>query len=316
MDNATILWDIENVTPKNDHKFIANLFDFLEEENKVSSASCFGDWTRPHLKKLPSNLSDYNFELIHIPKSRKNSADMALITHATEMIFLYPHLQRFILITSDADFRPLLTTLKKHGKEVWIICDASNASEDLLAQADKYFDYRTIMTKDYEEDQEEESTETISKEAAFQLFAEAVNLMLKQKKKPSPGSVKVKMKLLNEDFSESKIGYKSWKSFLSDAIEHTNVEYSTENSNLLTIAARSRSTSTEQLPEIFKYLLNSLNGSNWTSFAKSSQHLQEKKVSIKRYGYSKFKKLVFDAEKRGLVETKNEGIHWYLRQQA
>src|SRR6056297_3378681 len=313
MLNATILWDIENVTPKNDSKFITNLFDFLEEENRVSSASCFGDWTRPNLKRISSNLSDYNFELIHIPKSRKNSADISLITHATEMIFLYPHLQRFILVTGDADFRPLLTTLKKHGKDVWIICDASNASEDLLAQSDKYFDYRSIMTKDYEEEQEEESNEMISKEAAFVLFAEAVNLMLKQKKKPSPGSVKVKMKLLNEDFNEEKIGYKTWKSFLSDAIEHTNVEYSQENSNLLTISARSRVSSSEQLPEIFKYLLNTLSGNNWTSFAKSSQQLQEKKVSIKRYGYSKFKKLVFDAEKRGLVETKNEGIHWYLR---
>jgi len=313
MLNATILWDIENVTPKNDSKFITNLFDFLEEENRVSSASCFGDWTRPNLKRISSNLSDYNFELIHIPKSRKNSADISLITHATEMIFLYPHLQRFILVTGDADFRPLLTTLKKHGKDVWIICDASNASEDLLAQSDKYFDYRSIMTKDYEEEQEEESNEMISKEAAFVLFAEAVELMIKQKKKPSPGSAKVKMKLLNEDFDETKLGYKSWKAFISDAMSKTKVTFDSENTNLLTISDLSLQTTTSQIPEIFKHLLDTLAKEHWTSFTKSSQQLKDKKIVIKRYGYSKFKKLVFDAEKRGLVETKNEGLHWFLR---
>lgn len=313
MQNATILWDIENVTPKSDTNFISNLFDFLEEENRVSSASCFGDWTRPNLKRIPSKLSDFNFELIHIPKSKKNSADISLITHATEMIFLYPHLQRYILITGDADFRPLLTTLKKHGKGVWIICDASTASEDLLAQADRYFDYRSIMTKDYEEEQEEESNETISKEAAYELFSEAVDLMIKQKKKPSPGSVKVKMKLLNEDFSESQLGYKTWKAFLSEAISHSNVEYDSENTNLLTIAPQGRKTAVNQLPVIFRHLLDTLNSNSWTPFTKSSQQLREKRISIKRYGYNKFKKLVFDAEKRGLVETKNEGLHWFLR---
>ncbi len=313
MLNATILWDIENVTPKNDSKFITNLFDFLEEENRVSSASCFGDWTRPNLKRISSNLSDYNFELIHIPKSRKNSADISLITHATEMIFLYPHLQRFILVTGDADFRPLLTTLKKHGKDVWIICDASNASEDLLAQSDKYFDYRSIMTKDYGEEQEEETNETISKDAAFELFTEAVELMIKQKKNPSPGSAKVKMKLLNEDFDETKLGYKSWKAFISDAMSKTKVTYDSENTNLLTISNLSLQTTTSQIPEIFKHLLDTLAKENWTSFTKSSQQLKDKKIVIKRYGYSKFKKLVFDAEKRGLVETKNEGLHWFLR---
>lgn len=313
MMNATILWDIENVTPRNDSKFITNLFDFLEEENRVSSASCFGDWTRPNLKRISSNLSDYNFELIHIPKSRKNSADISLITHATEMIFLYPHLQRFILVTGDADFRPLLTTLKKHGKDIWIICDASNASEDLLAQSDKYFDYRSIMTKDYEEEQEEDSNETISKEAAFELFTEAVELMIKQKKKPSPGSAKVKMKLLNEDFDEAKLGYKTWKAFISDAISNTKVSYDSENTNLLKMSDQNLQKSTGQHPEIFNHLLETIPGGSWTPFTKSSQHLKDKKIVIKRYGYSKFKKLVFDAEKRGLVETKNEGLHWFLR---
>jgi len=313
MMNATILWDIENVTPKSDDRFISNLFDFLEEENRITSSLCFGDWTRPNLKKLPDKLSDFNFELIYIPKSRKNSADISLITTATEMIFLYPHLQRFILITGDADFRPLLTTLKKHGKDVWIICDASNASEDLLVQADKYFDYRTIMTKDYEEEQEEESTETISKEAAFTLFSEAVNLMITQKKKPSPGSVKIKMKLLNEEFNESKIGFKTWKAFLSEAIAHTNVEFEQDNSNLLTIREESQRTAASHLPEIFQHLLQGLPDKNWAPFTKSSQQLKEKHVLIKKYGYSKFKKLAFDAEKRGLVETKNEGLHWFLR---
>jgi len=313
MVQATILWDIENVTPKNDDKFISNLFEFLEEENKVSSSICFGNWTRRSLMPIAGKLAEGNFELMHIPKSRKNSADISLITHATEMIFLYPHLKRFILITGDADFRPLLTTLKKHGKDVWIICDASNASEDLLELADKYFDYRSILTKDYEEESEDEEGGVISKEAAFELFYEAVNLMLKQGKKPTSGSVKVKMMLLNEDFDEEKIGYPSWKMFFKDAIAHTKVEYDIRNTNVLTIPDTRKSEGSTKIPAVFRYLLDTLSKEEWKMFSKSSQELKDKKVSIKKYGYSKFKKLVFDAEKRGLVETRNDGPNWYMR---
>ncbi len=315
MQQMAVLWDIENVTPKSGSSFIQDLFEFLEQDDcKISSSICFGDWTRSNLKRVSMTLFEKNFELIHVPRARKNSADISLITHATEMIFLYPHLHRFVLITGDADFRPLLQTLRKHGKETWVICDAGNASEDLLALADRYFDYRSIGA-DYSDEPEvatpSEIASSVTKENAFQLFQEAVNMMLLQKKTPSLGSVKVKMKLLNENFNERTYGYSGWKEFAIDAMTKTQVTLDPDNKNNLLIKSSPKDPG---LPEVFQKLLNTLpeNG-DWITFSRSSQILNTNRVNIKEFGYNRFKSLIIDAEKRNLVETKYEDMTWFMR---
>ncbi len=315
MHQLAVLWDIENVTPKSESGFLQDLFDFLEHDNcKISSSICFGDWTRYNLKRVSTSLFEKNFELVHVPRSRKNSADISLITHATEMIFLYPHLDRFVLITGDADFRPLLQTLRKHGKETWVICDAGNASEDLLALADRYFDYRSIGTDYTDEPDTEAATDiasSVTKENAFQLFQEAVTMMLKQKKTPSLGSVKVKMKLLNENFNEKTYGYGGWKEFVLDAMSKTQVSIDPENKNNLVLNSPNVE---ESLPEIFQKLLSTLpKTGDWVTFSRSSQLLNSAQVNLKEFGYNRFKSLIIDAEKRNLVETKYEDMTWYMK---
>jgi uncharacterized LabA/DUF88 family protein len=313
MEQTVILWDIENVTPQSNSGFAGNLIEFINAEGgTVSSAICFGDWTKRGLHKIAGDLADNNFELIHVPRAKKNSADISLITHATEMIFIYPHLVRFVIVTGDADFRPLLQTLRKHGKKTWVVCDAGNASEDLLALADDYFDYRAIGTEAIEDETDEPADEAhLTKNSAFELFTEAVSIMEREKKKPTPGAVKVKMKLLNDSFDEKVLGYFRWKSFINDAMENSNVTQSPDDENILTV-----STGSANVPVVFSELMGTLEGGDeWTPFARSSKELG-RKIKIADYGYNKFKKLVVDAEKRGLVEVKNVGWNWFLKKKS
>lgn len=312
MEQTVILWDIENVTPQANSGFVGNLLEFINAEGgSVSSAFCFGDWTRRNFLRISRELADNNFELIHVPKAKKNSADISLITHATEMIFLYPHLVRFVIITGDADFRPLLQTLRKNGKKTWVICDAGNASEDLLALADEYFDYREIGADSIEEEADSSDSEAhLSKQSAFELFAEAVSIMEREKKKPTPGAVKVKMKLLNGSFDETKLGFARWKNFINAALDKTEITQLEGSDGVLSSADGRRAA----IPVVFRELLATMgSGDEWTPFAKASKALKAK-LKVQDYGYNRFKKLVVDAEKRGLVEVKNIGPTWYLRQ--
>ena len=95
---------------------------------------------------------------------------------------------------------PLLQTLKKHGKKIIVVCNASTVSENLLEFADEYTDFRALNSDDDTDIQD--NSEILNKKEAFSLLQEAVELMLKQKKIPTTGSVKVRMQLLNEEFTE------------------------------------------------------------------------------------------------------------------
>lgn len=312
--NTAILWDIENVTPPTGTSYIQSIIEIIEEEGKISYAMAFGNWNRPNIKNIAGELAANSFELIHVPKSRKDSSDMTMVAHGVELIFQYPHIDRYVLITGDADFRPLLLSLRKYGKQTLIICDAKNASEDLLKMADDYKDYREIIDDDDDGRGEECEAEApnsgrLTRSLAYELLEEAVRSMLKEKNRESVGigAVKIRMKLMNSSFDEKKLGYRMWKYFVNDAVQQTAVRYAPDSDN--TAVTLEVSALEDRLPEAFKKLLSCLpSGEDWIRFDEVS-----KKLDYKSLGYGKFKRLVIDAEKRGIVVIMRKGFTWYLK---
>ncbi|MCL2210441.1 MAG: NYN domain-containing protein [Treponema sp.] len=300
-----ILWDIENVTPPANTNYIQSVIEKVAENNRISYAMAFGNWNKDSIKNIAHELFINNFELKHIPKSIKNSADMSLVAHGVEIIFQYPHIERFVLISGDGDFRPLLSTQKKWGKETWVICDVNNnASEDLLKMADKYFDYREIINpEDNQESDVQQINNTLTKEMSFELFKEAVGIIIKEKKKPLSSYVKIKMKLLNNEFDEKKLGYNSWLSFVQEAKTSTNITF--ENGCFVINDME------ETIPEVFKLLIQAIKEP--AGFELSSQVAE--RIDYKIFGYKKFRNLALDAEKRGYIETKYdpEKTIWYIK---
>jgi hypothetical protein len=47
-----------------------------------------------------------------------------------------------------------------------------------------------------------------------------------------------------------------------------------------------------------------------------SDALIDRGINIKEYKYPKLKKLIMDAEKRDLVETRNSNMKWYVRRKG
>ena len=278
--NAEILWDIENVTPPSNTNYIQSVLDIVSQDGRISYAMAFGDWSKDSIKQVAHELSVNNFELIHIPKAGKNSSDMSLVAHGVELIFKYPHIERFVLISGDGDFRPLLLSQKKYGKETWVICDVkNNASEDLLKMADKFFDYREIIN-----------------------LEETIGIMIKDNKTPSNDSVKINMKLLNNQFNENKLGYNSWLEFVQDAKKATNISY--EN-YCFVINNKEEDT----IPVIFNELIKELEKyDDWVLFQVIAQY-----INFKNSGYKKFKDFALDAEKRGYIQIKNNNLDWYMK---
>lgn len=324
--NTAILWDIENVTPPRGTNYIQTIVDTLSEKNKISYAMAFGDWSQNNIKNIAGELAANSFELIHIPhqKKVKDSADMSLVAHGVELIFQYPHIEQFVLISGDADFRPLLQSLRKYGKQTLVVCDVMrNASEDLLKMADDFWDYRDIIDSEDDDDDESEPVKIIeppiehivahplaktnnkeqSRQQAFELLEDAISAMRKENKIPQLGAVKIRMKLLNSGFKEQKLGYRSWKAFVNDAVSKTEIEYADDDSNELTL----RKDAKQQLPEVFTRLLATIEGQGLVPFNEVA-----KRIPYREYGYNRFKKLALDAEKRGLVHVENIKRTWLI----
>ncbi len=308
--NTAILWDIENVTPPVGMNYVQVVMDSISDEGKISYAMAFGNWTEKNITEIAKELSRNSFELLHIPSQGKgkDSSDMAMVARGIELIFQYPNIEKFVLITGDAHFKPLLQSFRKYGKKTLVICDVTrNASEDLLRMADDFKDYRDIIDATDSADENEEllsDGKSLSKEQCFDLFEEAVAGMVKEGKEPFLGAVKIRMKLLNSSFNEKLLGFRTWKAFTNAAIKVTSIKYSEEEHNKLQLKAAVN----KGLPNEFTELLLLLQNDEWKPFADAA-----KNIDYKKYGYTRFKKLAHDAEKRGLVQLKNKGLIWYLK---
>jgi len=323
--NLAILWDVENVTPSADSFFVEGLLEYARHIGNISSAVAIGNWSSSINNTLAVNISEKGFELIHLPqpeeknKRKKNSSDFVLITKATEMIFQYPHIKTYILLTGDIDFRPLLQTLKKHGKKIIVVCDSNTASEHLLEFADEYTDYRALIPDEEEEEPNgEDDLEPLKREDAFTLLAEAVDVMIRRKKIPTPGSVKVRMQLLNENFSGDVEGYSTWRDFLNDALRCNVIRaQSTPKGMTLSPYKITSSEGISDIPAVIRHLMDVIHAlcphQKWIHFAQVSDALIERGINIKEYKYPKLKKLIMDAEKRDLVETRSSNMKWYVR---
>lgn len=306
--NVGILWDIENVTPPVGTNYVQAIIDTVSKGGRLSYAMAFGDWNKENIKNIAYELSTNNFELIHTPhQNKKNSADMSLIANGVELIFKYPHIDKFVLISGDGDFRPLLLSFKKYGKETIVVCDITkNASEELVKMADDAIDYREIIKQmdEFEEmpDDADKNENILTKEKAFELFKETVGILIRENKKPVSTSVKTRMRLFNKQFNENELGYSSWREFVEDAKVNTNIIF--ENGVFILNDSKEKT-----IPDIFEQLLNNLPINNeWILFNRIGT-----KINYKGSGYNKFKELALDAEKRGYIQIKNSGLDWSMK---
>jgi len=328
MSNVAILWDLENVNPGSDSLFLEGLIEYAEAKGRVVAARAYGNWTNPGFSKLAPSLTRRYFYLVHVPKGRKNSSDMVLVSDAMEVMRIHEHIDTFILVTGDSDFRFLVLALRRAGKMVHIVCNTQNASEDLLALADSYVDYRGLVPGG---DDEESPQKTVSaaedkaaqqrnivtpttKEDWFQLLAEAADLMLKKKVSPGLGSVKIRMKMLNPNFNEKKLNFSHWSDFVTAAVKAGFVTIEGKGAEALVYPAPDALRREGPQQKAFATLLDVLKdldkGStpSYHSYRTVNSRLIERKVQFSALGFAQFKEFIQAAESRGLVESKVEGL--------
>lgn len=79
----------------------------------------YGDWSSPHLKGWRDSLHEYAIQPIQqfAYSKGKNASDMAMVIDGMDLLYAR-NLGGVAIVTSDADFTPLVTRLKAEGLEV------------------------------------------------------------------------------------------------------------------------------------------------------------------------------------------------------
>ncbi len=338
MENVCLLWDIENVTPGSNSLFLDALIDYASSFGRLTSARAYCDWSKPNFKRLAPQLARQSFYLVHVPRERaqKKSADMQLVSDALETMTVYGHIDTFVLITGDSDFRPLVVALRRAGKRIHVVCDLKNAAQDLLEVADTFKDYRELMPGGEEEPEEEPREQRAAAPAGapqqpraaaptrphdywFQCLAEAAKVMIDEGKSPNPGSVKTRFEMLNPNFSEKDLGFRRWSDFVSAAAKAGYVRLDEQDRQTLLAPGSKhaeRKGSLQSALDAFVQVLRDLDGgakAEFHEFSEVNRKLIERGVRLRELGFRQFKAFVQAAEARGIVESKVEKLDYYVR---
>ena len=349
MENVCLLWDIENVTPGSNSLFLDALIDYASSFGRLTSARAYCDWSKPNFKRLAPQLARLSFYLVHVPRERaqKKSADMQLVSDALETMTQYDYVNTFVLITGDSDFRPLVVALRRAGKMIHVVCDLKNAAQDLLEVADTFKDYRELMPGGEEEPEEEPreartggtgGAQAGSGPAAaqagapagpapttrphdywFQCLAEATRVMIDENKSPNPGSVKTRFEMLNPNFREKDLGFRRWSDFVSAAAKAGYVRIEDQDRQTLLSPGNKfaeRKGSLQSALDALTQVLRDMDGGTkieFHEFSEVSRKLLERNIRLRELGFRQFKAFVQAAEARGIVESKVEGLDYFVR---
>ncbi len=259
--DVAVFIDFENVYVSVRDKLNANpnfeaIMDRCGDLGRVVISRAYADWYRyPRVTSaLYANAIEpiyvatyyYDKDMGRTGRAIKNSVDMNLCIDAMKTLFTNPNISKFVLVTGDRDFIPLVNSIRQQGKEVYIIGIGGAASTHLAQSADEFVFYEqlvgktpggsaaataiasraTELTRNIEAVVELPSREggaeapvavpppPTAEPNVYDVLVEAIHLVRKRGYVSTLGSIKLVMKeLMGGDFKESRYRDLSGRSF-------------------------------------------------------------------------------------------------------
>lgn len=231
--DVAVFIDFENVYVSVHEKLDASpnfesIMDRCNDIGRVVIARAYADWYR--YPRITSALYANGIEPIYVPtyyydkdmgrtgRAIKNSVDMNLCIDAMKSLFINANVEKFVLITGDRDFIPLVNSIRQQGKEVFIIGIGGAASTHLAQSADEFIFYEQLVGKTpppaarrSRASRSEPEPGGASRPSApvetdiYDTLVEAVHLVRERGYLSTLGSLKLVMKeLMGGDFKESR----------------------------------------------------------------------------------------------------------------
>ncbi len=167
----------------------------------------------------------------------KNLADMQIAVDIFETLLHQPHVKRYIIVSGDVDFLPLVFMLRKYGKEVFIIADEMALAHPLAAAATMVFTYADVVPGitsilDIQNSVDLDSLFRIAVQLAW--MAEEMGYGI------SPSVMKELLAIHFDGFNEREWGFPNFKDFLKALVKKGLLEVSDRGKMLFALTERGR----------------------------------------------------------------------------
>jgi len=213
--HAALLIDFDNVTLGIRSDLAKELRTLLGSDiikGKVAVQRAYADWRRYPQYIMP--LTEASIDLIFAPAfgtNKKNATDIRLAVDAIELLFTRPEIGTFILLSGDSDFSSLVIKLKEYGKYVVGVGIRESASDLLIQNCDEYFSYNDLAGLTREAD-----IPSVNRDA-WELVAEAVAQMARDKDVMRSDRLKQVMQQIDPNFDEKNAGFNRFSKFVTEA---------------------------------------------------------------------------------------------------
>lgn len=112
--NIAVYIDGDNAS----HKDFAHVYQEIKKHGRVIIGRIYGDWTRSDMRGWKDVSINYALESINcFGLSRKNSTDIYLICDILQDLYKNPHIDTYIIVSSDSDYTHVTKRIRSEGKK-------------------------------------------------------------------------------------------------------------------------------------------------------------------------------------------------------
>jgi len=148
---VALFLDVENLAIHAEQQGVSfrvgPIVDHARGEGRVVVARAYGDFAKPFMSRVLSDLQRSVFELAQLPTDvkGKNTADMLLALDALEMCLQSSAPWVFVVGSGDRDYVPLVQRLRRYGSRVVGVGLKGSISAMLRTVCDDYWYYEDIV---------------------------------------------------------------------------------------------------------------------------------------------------------------------------
>ena len=129
-----------------EHFKVQRILDYASKLGPVMIAKAYADWRVKSVNRFQTELYTRGIELVHVlGRGNKNAVDMKMATDMVEHIFTHSHVDTVLLCSGDRDFLPVLSTLKRYGRQLASLAPQRAMSTECKRLCDQHVTYESLL---------------------------------------------------------------------------------------------------------------------------------------------------------------------------